>query len=154
MPETDLPFEPEVIYYIGQYLRRLGVTPSRSWARDNGGSISDLWVGNFPGAVEPARDAVPKSNESWEASKFFAAAILLSIDFVRQGPITRFAEFELAMVELLGEKSRSWLPSLFLAASACPCIDAERRVSLVEKFDPERLLVEQEAADRLLSRDE
>jgi hypothetical protein len=101
-----------------------------------------------------ARTNLPQSHAVWEISDFYRWAMPLAIYDVMNGPMERFEYFELLYLRILGEESRHWLPSLYLAAIAAPQLLPEYRIKCFSRFDSDRLDVEQEIADRESLREE
>jgi hypothetical protein len=135
-PKPDLPFSAEIIDYCAKRLISLGIESDRDWLRTSEVTIFEaLTLGDQTVMAAEARNKIPQSTAIWETSGFYRSALPLAVFDLRNGPFLRFDQFEFLYVKILGEGARAWLPSLFLAASASPCLDPHHRYCLLRALD-------------------
>lgn len=148
-PKADLPFDHEFVSYARTRLVALNIEPKAKWLRGGTSTLLDLLtLGDDRAALAEARKRKPETNEDWETVRFLEAAMLSALRDMRFGYLRDFRQFEALYRELLGDDFRPWFPMLYLGALASLALGPERRRELLDGFDPDRLLVEEEVAVR------
>ena len=153
-PRHDLPFPADVVRYCAARLTALGFPTDREWLKGEPDIVEVLCGADQRKMAAEARKSLPQTHAVWETSDFYRCAIPLAIFDVTTGPMGRFEYFELLYLRILGEEGRPWLPSLYLAAITAPHLLPDFRIKYFNRFDADRLDVEQEIADREALRDE
>lgn len=138
MPRPDLPFDEAFLDYARKALAMAGLEPDREWL-----SVRPLEMDIISAVSEnrfyyqEARKCVPTSDAHWEQAQFISVALRAAIQDLQWGAINNYREFEFLYSRILGDKSRRFLPQLFVAAATSPSLDAEFSNSLMQTL-PER----------------
>lgn len=132
-PSFDPPFDPDQVHHIAGRLYALGITLDRDWLVVDDPNAAMLFKESHGAMLARARQCVPQSPAQWELSEFFQYSIP-GAAFDCQW-ISSYRAFEFLYIRILGEKSRPWLPSLYLAAATLPSLAEEARRDAVITFD-------------------
>lgn len=131
-PFHDSPFEPDEVEHIARRLWVLGIVLDRPWLKADIGPVNAFILDGHSMLLNKARETIPRSNAQWELSDFFRYAMPgAAFDCQFLGS---YESFEFLYRRILGEASRPWLPSLYLAAATLPARDETERTAAILKF--------------------
>lgn len=130
--DPDAEYDDEFLEYARRALEMAGIQTDGALKQEKPIRHSLLHaISEQPFLYKVAQEALPQGTAHWEQAKFVGAALRPAIWDLQWGAIKSYDQFAYLYWRILGERSREFLPQLFVAAALSPSIVEEFRLQLI-----------------------